>query len=118
MSIKLLETLPAPGEVIIFFIRRLFHLLAGFLATGCQRLALVECLGTDFTGVIDPHHADALCFFSGRKLIVCGRTGRIVAARANWLPEYGSQGLIDIPDTAIKKGLLACFHALEDSMLP
>ena len=65
MSTEFFEALPAPGEVIIFFIRRLFHLVAGFLAMRRQCLALVKRLGAYFAGVVDAHHADAFRFISG-----------------------------------------------------
>ena len=64
MAAEFFESLPAPGEVIIFFIRRQFHPLAGFPVMCRQCLAHVEGLGADLARMVDAHHADAFRFFS------------------------------------------------------
>jgi len=54
---ELIESVPAPGEVVAFFRRGVPQRGLGFRVAGCEGLALVEALGCDFPGVIDPHEA-------------------------------------------------------------
>jgi hypothetical protein len=75
---ELIEPVPAPGEVVAFFRRGVTQRGLGFRVAGGEGLALVEALGSNFPGVIDPHEARGMP--SPRR--VGRRSARISGGRA------------------------------------
>ena len=55
MAIQLTDALFTPGQMIDFFFRGMFHRLTHMGKLGCQRLALIQGLSTDFAGMVDTH---------------------------------------------------------------
>ena len=52
---ELAEPVAAPGQVIAFLVGRAAQRVPGLGLLGRQRLPVIEPLGRDFAGVIDPH---------------------------------------------------------------
>lgn len=78
--IKLLQTRCAPGQVISFLVRGFQQQTARRSSPGYERLAVVQGLGGDLSGVVDPHES------SGLSPVRFGQRGRGYRRR---LPEGG-----------------------------
>ena len=57
MAVQFTQAFFTPHQMIDFFCGGLLHLLAHVGELGGQGLALVQRLGADFAGVVDPHQA-------------------------------------------------------------
>jgi len=106
---QLIEPVPTPGEVVAFFSRGVPQRGPGFRPAGRECLALVEALGRDFPGVIDPHEARGMpapAWIGGRGARISG--GRAAAGRSRKAPAQAGFGQIQ---EAVKGRKDAWVHA-------
>ena len=99
-----------PGEVIVFFLGGALQALARVRQLGGQRLTLIEGLGANLAGVVDPHQAcDVPPLLVGKVRLrdVLGRVGAFGGLRA---PEQGPQCVIGVDQDLVDRRQTACRH--------
>src|SRR6056297_476255 len=107
---KLSEALLAPGKMIEFLYRGLFHGAPHRVQPGSQRLSLVETLRHDLSRVVDAHQCGgmaALALRHGRLREV----GRGIRPRGRWRRrQHGAHRLVDLFEDPVHRAESASRH--------
>ena len=106
---ELVQSVPAPGEVVTFLGRSPDQRRARFGQSRGQGLSVVEALGGDFPGVVDPHQPGDVA----AKARIDRRNGRISGgwAAAGGAGEAGAEARVGEFQQAVEGGEDARVHA-------
>jgi hypothetical protein len=108
-GIKFAQTLIAPIQMLIFFLRRLLQRAAHFIIAAHQGLTAVQCLRTDFARMIDAHQSCRLAPlpFSQPKVVVSHARMRLGSLGRR---QYGTDRLVQVAHETIDQAIAPGIH--------
>ncbi len=117
VAVQFIQTLLAPGQMILFFLGGNFHLAADARQPCGESLAGIQGLGADFAGVIHPHQAGHMAAFGRIESGNVGAGGGEFAVGALMTAGHGAHGVVGLADQPVEQAVVT-FSACHFQMLP
>jgi hypothetical protein len=107
VAAQLVNALFAPGQVVHFLLGGVLHGLAHVRQFGRQRLALIQRLGADFAGVVDPHQAGDVTAVLVAERLSRAQQRRRWTRRLTAEGQQGAQGPVGLQQHLIQRRVMS-----------